>query len=574
MKIEASDTEISKLLKGGFLIIPRFQRPYSWKSDNLRDFWSDITENDEGSYFIGSMVIYAMGSERFGVVDGQQRLTTITILLCGIRDRLQEIGESELAQGVHNYVETPDRDNVKSFVLKTETSFPYLQEEIQKFGDPEIRVQPRDEELRLQAAYDFLKRQIEDYLKKSVVGLLSKTEKLDAQVTALKVLREIVLQLKVIKIELDNEDDAYIIFETLNTRGQDLALSDLIKNNIGSLVAKSGDVDVFKVLWKEITDNVANCGAAAKIDTFFVHSWSSRFTPVTKQRAFKVIKDRISDSIKSAGEDRAREIGLSHLRAFSEDANCYLSIQVPVDNWARFQYKVRDSLASLRLFNVEQQTAYVLSLVRAYREKKISYKTLRKGLVAVENFHFQFNAVTSSRSSGSIASMYARAAKNVHDSLDSNTAGSVIRDLTNELKQRRPSKDEFVVGFRLIKYNTLNRGNAFLKYVLRKFAENEGLTFDADTERLTIEHVFPRSAIGELWTENNVDSIGNLILLSETRNRLVADKSFADKKKLFAEWKASVPLSVMKCDIWVTEDSDNRSTDMAKLAYEKIWNIQ
>ena len=98
----------------GIIVIPRFQRPYSWKSDNIRDFWNDITNSDEGSYFIGSMVIYSMKQDRFGVVDGQQRLTTITILLCVIRDHLAKLGEEELAKGVHNFIETRDRDNVLS----------------------------------------------------------------------------------------------------------------------------------------------------------------------------------------------------------------------------------------------------------------------------------------------------------------------------------------------------------------------------------------------------------------------------------------------------------------------------
>ena len=119
MKIEASDLDISKLLKMGLIVIPRFQRPYSWRADSIREFWNDITGSEDTGYFIGSMVIYSMKQDRFGVVDGQQRLTTITILLCAIRDHFADLGEDELAQGVHNYIETRDRDNVKSFILKT-----------------------------------------------------------------------------------------------------------------------------------------------------------------------------------------------------------------------------------------------------------------------------------------------------------------------------------------------------------------------------------------------------------------------------------------------------------------------
>lgn len=238
MKIEASDIEVSKFLKMGIIVIPRFQRPFSWRADNIRDFWNDITNSDEGSYFIGSMVIYSMKQDRFGVVDGQQRLTTITILLCVIRDHL-------------------------------------------------------------------------------------------------------------------------------NTRGQDLTLSDLLKNNIGAFIDGNGDIDVLKINWDAITANVTRCGESIKPDSFFVHSWTSRFPAVTKQKAFKAFKARIKEGIDLMGVGSGRAIALSHLRAFKSDSERYLKIYQPTGKFQKFQYVVEESLTALRVFNVEQQTAYVLALLRA-----------------------------------------------------------------------------------------------------------------------------------------------------------------------------------------------------------------
>lgn len=573
MKIEASDTEIAKLLKGGFLVIPRFQRPYSWKNDNLRDFWTDVTEADEGSYFIGSMVIYDMGQEKFGVVDGQQRLTTVTIILCCIRDKLKELGENDLAQGIHNYIETSDRNNIKSFVLKTETSFPYLQEEIQKFGDPELRVEPGEEELRLKAGYDYFIRQIDDYIKKQANGLLDKSEKKERYITTLKELRDVILQLKVIKIELSNEEEAYVIFETLNTRGQDLTLSDLIKNTLGSLVEKQGDVDVFKELWKKITSCISDAGPSAKTDTFFVHSWSSRFTPVTKAKAFKAIKDRLHSSIEMAGEDQARSIAISHLRALSSDASRYSKIYEPSRGWAKYQYSVADSLRALRLFSVEQQTTFVLSLVRAYDEKKIAYRTLRRTLTSVENFHFLFNAITSSRSSGSIAAMYSKAAKGLYDATDSNGAGVAIRDLLLDLTKRKPKLEEFKLSFSDLSYSQGIKSNALIKYVLTRLLSHEKLTVDVDISRLTIEHIIPQASIGREHTAEAVNNIGNLFLLSESRNALVAEKSFLQKKQYFNQWQNSVPKIIRDSEDWTPERIKIRADSMAEAAYKEVWRV-
>lgn len=573
MKIEASDVDVSKLLKMGIIVIPRFQRPYSWKSDNIRDFWNDIIGSDDGAYFIGSMVIYSMKQDRFGVVDGQQRLTTITIILCALRDHLASLGELELAKGVHNYIETRDRDNVLSFILKTETSFPYLQDKIQNFGEAELDTEPREEEKRLQQAYNIIFKLVDDYAKNSSQGLLGKQEKTDAKVNALKELREIIFNLKLIKIELDDEDDAYIIFETLNTRGQDLTLSDLLKNSIGSLVVQNGDVDVLKINWEAIVSNIANCGESIKLDSFFVHSWTSRFPAVTKQRAFKAFKTKLNEGIASAGQESGRSIALSHLKAFKKDSERYLQIYQPEGSFPKYKYNVKDSLVALRIFNVEQQTPYVLALLRAHDEQKIAYKTLRKAISAVENFHFQFNAITSQRSSGAIASMYTRAARNLEESSSPNDAGAIINNVSLDLRSRRPRYEEFALQFRDLSYSGQNRSNALLRYVLAKLSKHEELHFDVEVNRLTIEHIFPVSSVNDEWSAQVVNSIGNLMLLSETRNALLKNKRFDEKREIFKDWGVGVPLAVRSADEWTVESVDHRGKYLAEIAYNAVWSL-
>ena len=99
MKIESHDKRVDELLKGNTFLIPRFQRAYSWEADHVLEFWSDIVKNMSEAYFIGSMVVYKVERATLAVVDGQQRLTTITILLCAIREALKNIGEVDLAEG-------------------------------------------------------------------------------------------------------------------------------------------------------------------------------------------------------------------------------------------------------------------------------------------------------------------------------------------------------------------------------------------------------------------------------------------------------------------------------------------
>ena len=150
MKIESHDSDIESLLDSSYFHIPRFQRPYSWEDEHVQDFWDDVVANQADDYFIGSMVVFKKSKQRFGVVDGQQRLTTITILLCVLRDAYLDLGAEDLAKGVHQLVERKDRNNKNEFVLKTETSFPYFQEHIQKFkDDPDADGKSIPEELNL-----------------------------------------------------------------------------------------------------------------------------------------------------------------------------------------------------------------------------------------------------------------------------------------------------------------------------------------------------------------------------------------------------------------------------------------
>ena len=109
MKIDASELTIGSLFNRADLIfrVPVYQRPYSWGPDQWRDLWDDVLDTeDEGVHFIGSVVVINKGAVVKGfneleVVDGQQRLTTISILMCALRDAYEKKGEAEAAQALN-----------------------------------------------------------------------------------------------------------------------------------------------------------------------------------------------------------------------------------------------------------------------------------------------------------------------------------------------------------------------------------------------------------------------------------------------------------------------------------------
>jgi len=564
MKIESNDTNIETLLSSNFFEIPQFQRPYSWEDENFEDFWTDIIENQGDDYFIGSMVVYLSGRQLFGVVDGQQRLTTITILLCVIRDFFLENQNEELAKGLHQLIERFDRDNVGSFVLKTETSYPYFQDSIQSISAPALDILPGAEELRIEAAYQIFRKKVESIIEELRNDDSIAKDKLTTAIDdRLKKLRDSVLFLKIILIELDNEDDAYLVFETLNTRGKDLALSDLLKNLFTKLLKKKSDVDFAKIHWEQILEELRNSSADLDPDVFFTHSWASRFVATTQKKAYKKIKGTVTKTT-------ARE----HLKSFKDDAKYYRAVFEPNYMWDKSEARIASSLAALQMFKVTQQTPATLALVRAYKKKLIKNGRLRKALAAIENFHFVFTAVSSSRSSGGISAMYTSFGRKLFEAIDSNQAADEIDYFTEKLRDKLPSISEFSASFTEIVFtNNNSKQSALVRYILKKVSESEGLAFTNDFSELTIEHIHPQSKISNEWDERSIGQIGNLMLLTPKYNEGLKNGEFEKKIDSYRKWAGCVPEFVRSQDNWNPSIVEQRTNMIAELSYNTLWKI-
>lgn len=564
MKIESSDTNVERLFTSDFLIIPRFQRPYSWDDENLEEFWNDVAQAEGEDYFIGSMVLYQSGRQQYGVVDGQQRLTTITILLCVIRNAFRQLGSENLAKGLHALIERGDRDSVNRYVVMTETSYPFFAEEIQKFDEKDFETEPQREEKRLQASYNFFEKKILGILQAvDRDSAISKDDKLESQIRRLKELRDSVLFLSLIRIELDNEDDAYLIFETLNTRGKDLALTDLLKNHFLKTIKGKGSVDGAKELWTKILSTINGSEVDIDPDTFFTHSWSSKFEATTQQKAYKKIKSVVK-------EKNAKD----QLKGFLTDAEHYVAIFNPEQGWNKDQKEIVASLKAMRIFKISQHTPGVLSLVRANKSGLISEKTLKRALKAIEDFHFLFTAVTSSRSSGGISAMYSSFGRKLFEASDANEAGAVINELIGKLKERKPSLSEFLPGFEQLTFTSHNtKQSSLVRYILQKLAKHQKLAFSDDAANLTIEHIYPQAKIDGTWSIDIVGCLGNLILLTQKDNGELKDSDFKKKIEVLKTLNGSVPEEVLNAPDWTIERVQSRTRNLAKISYEEIWKI-
>ncbi|QQN88395.1 DUF262 domain-containing protein [Acinetobacter variabilis] len=541
MKIDAADKDIGDILNLGYFKIPRFQRPYSWELDEVQTFWDDVVNGSTDDYFIGSMVAYQINKPYYGIVDGQQRLTTITLMLAALRNAFFRLGNDNLAKGIHQFIERENVDYENEYILNAETSFPYFHSQIQAYPD-EIIVSDNDigvEEQNLKNAFDRiesnlikeltnlpLKRKYEFDKLKDKKYTFSLEEDDQKKVTEyLRNIRDKIRSLKLVFINLDNEEDAYLIFETLNARGKDLRVSDLIKNLLlQKIKSSSKSVDKPKEAWNSIVNKLSKSGTDV-VDNYVVHYWLANREYTTEKELFAKVKKYINTD-----QNNAQKI-LNELGQYSE---YYLQMLMPNSTITTKEMSgVRNSLNGLRIFNVRQQSSLVLALLAAYKSENITLKNLKKSLKLIEYFHFQYNAIASKRSSGSIATGYSKLALELKSVVDNDSFQKFYNNLHKHVSEKMPKFDEFDVKFKqLIYLSDQTRNRNIIKYVFTLLMEENNPALNLDYESLTIEHLVSQSTLKDinLGKEQIVGGFGNLILVSTTINsNELANKSIKDK---------------------------------------------
>lgn len=568
MKITGLDREVRNVLGSSFLKIPRYQRPYSWDVEHVTDFWDDAVDGDGGDYFIGSMVVFPDPSkDTFEIVDGQQRLTTITMILAALRDALEAEGSEDLAKGTQQLIQRHDYSNKSRFVLQTVTSYPYLQDHIQRFGKPESNEPRNAEEEQLATSY----QAIRGFVRAAVDGVRTKAKggkeaKKKAVVKRLETLRDRVLGLKLIHVTVDSEDDAYVIFETLNARGEDLKLGDLVKAHLTKNIKSTNPAyDKAKEEWSKIRAQVEGTQAAA-LDTFLHHWWLSRDEYVPLRKLYPKFR-------KSVTKTNAGEV----LDALGKDVATYRLIVDPKSQtWASEQAPIRGALEALSVFRVTQPVPMLLAVMRAYREKEIALKAVREMLQAIERFHFLGSAVVGRSSSGGISAMYASSARQLFRATTSNERAVVLRELRQKLRDRKPTRDEFIAAFKTVRFTDIEQSQRRLvKYILSRLdgAHDAGAAVDYD--RMTIEHIASQNPAGgtAAVSDEHVGQLGNLLLVSEAMNLQLKNKPFAEKLSIFKGAKTWVDANVLAAKAWGDNEIEARTIALAKLSFEKVWSL-
>jgi len=569
MQVSSNWRKIEQVLTAGFYKVPRFQRAYSWDKANVEDFWDDLIDSPDG-YFIGSMVIYT-DADASGLVDGQQRLTTITILLAALRNELREVGGTQEAEGLQTLIERTDLRAKKRFVLSTETSYPYLQSQIQREPSEGAKAQAAEgqEERALERSFAILSEKahsVSDAVDRN--ASISKKDRKSEKVARLVAVRDKLLKLTVVLVEVDDEDDATVIFQTLNSRGKDLEIADLVKSHLFALLKPQNiSLDEVRDRWNRVLQSFDDSAADLTMNQLLMHSWLSRHGYVGEKQLFKAIR----------AHARSNNAG-AYLDELTGDAELYRVAQEPsYRTWQKMQRQLCESLEALVLFRLRQPLPMILSLLRELDNGGLKQRVVLKGLRAIEGYHFIATAVTHQPSSGGVSRMYSAAARALMTGKTAQDKSNAIDGLADKLRERLPSYAEFEASFlELRSSKEFTQQTPLVRYVLKRMhvAVTEGVEVDElDLDALTIEHLIPQGTKRPQSVDaSDIARIGNLILVTQGLNQQLADKPFSTKQQVLTG-KHGVEAEILEASSWTGKAIDDRTKRLAKRAYDEVWQF-
>ncbi|MEH7225992.1 DUF262 domain-containing protein, partial [Bacillus sp. JJ1566] len=379
-KFEASDKTVKEVLTYIYEI-PFFQRGYSWSKDQVLQFMDDLkmvnTERQE-EYFLGPIVLNKEDKHKIHVIDGQQRITTITIFLCVVRDLLINMGKNKTAERIHQkFIAEQDlsgKDTYKLSLGEESRGFfrqyiqvPYGEERRKYESDfnsiPKKRITPANK--ALWDAYQNITKIIEGECGTDYNENENKLIDLVSTVTENFVL---------ISINVNSDSDAFIIFETLNERGMDLSISDLLKNYIFSK-AEPDDLKAIQATWSKMM-SVLN---QVNITQFLRHYWLSEHEKVTEKMLYDKIKTHLKNNNVSVYD---------FVHALYDSSVLYMNIINPMEE----DWSDKKTFESLRNINTLNYKASYPVLLAGYNA--LSPFEFRKLVCSCENFIFSYVTIT------------------------------------------------------------------------------------------------------------------------------------------------------------------------------------
>ena len=579
MSFGASDVTFRDIITihGANYLIPRFQRAYSWNTDNAEDFYNDMKEERE-EFFAGSIVL---NNQRLSndniveIIDGQQRMITSTILLAAIRDAFVESEMTDDAAEVQ-------RDFIGKYSQRHHsTNYKLIPaDQLREWFQKHIQSSPREEfpavrnlnaeQKKVRDNYNLFQKEISKEIDN--LDTSGKRDRLYKILTRLE-------NMKLVKIEVSDEARAYEIFETVNARGADLTVADLLKNTIFREVPpdERRGGDFAKDMWSKILENLE--GTGIDITTFVRYHWLSKKPFETKKNLYRMVKGEITDW-PSFLEDLHNDSEVINALNNSNIHDLDLGLN------DRATKEVNRSLVGINAVGTTQSYVIFLALIRNYQNTGIN--KIYKIFNTIEKFTFFYHGVC--RGPANVVERFwnrkSRELLEILDEPNERRKKAARNRWESELRnylQERMSDSLFREKFeKNISYKNSVKARGLVKYFLTSI--NRELSPEGfDDSSVSIEHILPQNPtkwnLSKAQIKPYVNTIGNLTLIHPDMNGRMGNKTLEEKIPVLEESDIKLNEEVLNCieyrreEIEIESDTAEEDEDLILQEVEvPFWN--
>lgn len=535
--------------------IPKFQRDYTWDAEHWDDLWQDIKaliSNEDNEHYMGYLVLQTSNNKEFQIIDGQQRLTTMSLLILATLRSLKEL----VTNGIDPDNNLKRKDNLlNSYIgyIDPVTLISNNKLKLNRNGDDYYKqhlVLLKDLPLRNTNTSEKHMRECFNWYYDRVKKEFKTGESLAAFID------NIVDKLFFTVIEVTDQLNAFKVFETLNARGVQLSSSDLLKNYLFSVVDETkphiSEIEELENIWSKIVGKLGE----QKFEDYLRYYWNSVNKSVGKKNLFKTIKGTI--------KSKAQVFEL--IRNLNDTADIYLAIQNPEDDLWKDKPEIRKSLKELKLFQIRQTNSLFLSALRNLETD--NFKKLAK-ICSVISFRYN-----------TIGGLNPNSQEDVYNTVALKIAATKNFS-TTDFQNIYVGDLNFENDFSTKEFKNTSRNHKIVKYILSKIEiyqfKNE---IDPESDLFTIEHILPENA-DETWGKftfeeinRSVYRIGNLTLLEKKLNREADQKHYAEKTQYFSQSNSEITKSISEhYNTWNEDKIASRQRELAKHA-KAIWKIQ
>ena len=497
------------------IILPEFQRPYSWENTQVATFWGDLKSFRDryqkhpvdASYFLGPIVVMESKTS-ITVLDGQQRLATATILLAALRDIARECNEATpyieldyFARDIQReLIEKKDTDPLVYSLSLSELDEPFFLQAIKSDPHAATKSSLRSHQL-ISRAYDYLHEELSGVVRGKTV---------QEQTHNLKQFKDALTKgVSLVAIVVDDEEDAYNIFETLNDRGLRLSVPDLVVNLLLKRCPNGTERHTVRQTWNATIQQMGR----RDVSRFLRHMWLSNYGDLKAKGLYSEIKSHLVSH-------RLSSIAFAQL--CSEACEDYLKL-LDVDK-SLPKDAVRNIEGLVRYLSVQNGLPLLLAAYQCLNDS--DFVKLVKAMASLYVRH----TLIGNQNPLELETVFYDSARELRAQKDSKVSSAKALQAAKAKFGKINPTDSLVKE----KFDDLQLSRSEATWLMVQIANaQQSTTKEIGMDLANVEHIFPQNA-GAGWPNRKeleplLWHVGNLTILGKRLNTRAQNKSFTDK---------------------------------------------